>query len=221
MENNEGIFEGLEQKDIEYTHPALSVIDSNIDQINALNNGFRELSDKLRQSDLDTQKKQELFDQLQHFYSDNLGFLADGLVEAGNFDLQPLDLGMIWSKLIEVFPDQASYHLAGIVGGVYAVQGLEDSRWKKFPSYFTKTGEIPVELKDDKTSLEHITVRIDDNLRGVLDDLRVNENVQNRVQKQRPGISRNEAWTSIDERFKNGTTPILREARTALRTVTK
>lgn len=95
------------------SHPVLGVIETHLSLITKLNEQYRLLTATPEQED---------------FCSQNFGFLADALVKAGPFTLQPLELVAIWSRLREIFTGnrQERYFVAAILGNAYAIQGMEN-----------------------------------------------------------------------------------------------
>lgn len=129
-----------------FSHPVIEVIQKQLPQIKPLIEEYSKIEDTQEQ---------------QRFIRQNYGFLADALVATEPFTLQSLDIVAIWSRVMEIFSGYQRYALAGMISGVYAIQGLEDSAWKKFPRHCLETGEIPPELREDKSSLAYLKQRLD------------------------------------------------------------
>lgn len=128
------------------THPVLGVIDSQLPRILQLNQEFVPIMNS---------------DKQQQFISERYGFMADALVEAGPFTLEPTDLLVIWSRAMEVFSGYHRYALAGMLSGAYAIQGLEDPEWKRFPRSWLETHQLPEPVRRDRTGLVHVCDRFD------------------------------------------------------------
>lgn len=133
-----------------YSHPIIAVLDRHLPQITQLHEGFSSISGNQEQ---------------QEYIRQNYGFLADAVVEAGSFTLQPLEMVAVWSRAMEIFPSNLyhRYALARIITSAYAIQGLEATpAWKSFPRHFFETNNIPDELVEDRLELEHLKWRISD-----------------------------------------------------------
>lgn len=130
------------------THPIVSVIDQNLPKIETL---------KIELGHLPS-------DQQRPFFAANFGFLADAMTEAGPFTLEPLDMIAIWSKVVEVFPVSTIYRypVAAAVSSAYAVQGIDNPNWKKFPAKYLNSRRIPEELKQDRNGLEHVREKLEE-----------------------------------------------------------
>lgn len=126
------------------THPVISVIDKHLPTIRNLNEGYALLTDNQEQ---------------QRYIEEHYGFFADALVEALPFTLEPTDLISIWSRAIEVFSGYHRYALVGMVSRAYAIQGLENPEWKKFPRHYLETRELPEGVLKDKSGLLHVKSR--------------------------------------------------------------
>ena len=61
---------------------------------------------------------------------------------------------------MEVFSGYHRYALAGMVGSAFAIQGLENPDWKKFPRHYLETFELPPEVVEDRSGLLHVRGRL-------------------------------------------------------------
>ena len=129
-----------------FTHPLLSVLESQAPQIADLLRKGRGISGN---------------QEYQAYLSENMGFLADAIEEAGNFSLEPLELVSLWSRVIELFDSRyARYALSDMIVLSYAIYGLENLVWKGFPRYFLENSRLPPEVLADKEGLRHVRNRI-------------------------------------------------------------
>jgi hypothetical protein len=128
------------------SHPVLSVLEQHLPTIIQLNEGYSSLTDNQEQ---------------QRYIKKHYGFLADALVEAGPYTLEPTDLIAIWSRAQEVFSGYHQQALAGMVSSVYAIQGAENSEWRKFPRHYLETSQLPEGVIKDKGGLLYVKSRLD------------------------------------------------------------
>lgn len=126
-------------------HPVISVINDNLDKIGPLNDLYKDIVGNKEQ---------------QEFIREHYGFLADAIVEASPFTLEPTDLISIWSRAIEVFSGYHRYSLVTMISSAYAIQGLENPEWKKLPRHLLETGKLPDEVSHDSSSLLHIRKKV-------------------------------------------------------------
>lgn len=61
---------------------------------------------------------------------------------------------------MEVFSGYHRYALAGMVGSAFAIQGLENPDWRKFPRHYLETFELPPEVVEDRSGLLHVRGRL-------------------------------------------------------------
>ena len=108
----------------------------------------------------------------QRYIGEHYGFFADALVEAGPYTMEPTDIIAIWSRAREVFSGYHRYALAGMVASAYAIQGLDNPDWKRFPRHYLGTSELPSEVVGDKEGLGHVMGRLDE-IGESLDELNV------------------------------------------------
>ncbi|MDD5415978.1 MAG: hypothetical protein PHE48_03195 [Candidatus Daviesbacteria bacterium] len=128
------------------THPVLTVIENHLPTLIQLSNDYPKTSDNQGQS---------------QYIREHYGFLADAFVEAGPYTLEPLDLIAIWSRVTRgVFPLYARYRLAGMVSSIYAIQGVENPEWRKFPRHYLETGELPECVTRDRGGLLYVQSRL-------------------------------------------------------------
>ena len=109
----------------------------------------------------------------QCFISENYGFLADALVDAGSFSLQAEDLISIWSCAMDMFGTHGRYQryaLARMVSTAYAVQGVANPEWKTFPRSFAERAGLPDALITDREGLTHVQERLHD-IGEAIDDI--------------------------------------------------
>lgn len=103
----------------------------------------------------------------QAYIRANYGFLADAVVEAGDYSLEPLELVAIWSQVGEIFDTERpgdSYHkyaIAGIVATAYAIRELENPAFQNLPRYVLERDELPDEITSDLESMRHVRSRLD------------------------------------------------------------
>lgn len=135
----------LAEKRTGFNHPVIDVIDQNQPHFAWHNQAYIGIKDTQEQ---------------QRYIADHYGFLADDIVTAGPYSLEPLDLIAIWSKTIEVFSRYHRYALAGMTGSAFAIQGLEDPDWRKFPRHYLETHELPSGVVKDKSGLLHVRSRL-------------------------------------------------------------
>lgn len=107
--------------------------------------------------------------------SNRLRFLIDALIEAPSFDLEPLAIVAIWSKMTEAFPTEtflaarftdpsrslftpSSYRtaLAGTISIVHAIREEQNPSWRKFPYTYLGERTLPVEVTKESDSLTKI-----------------------------------------------------------------
>ncbi len=136
----------LAEKRIGFNHPVIGVIDRNRPQFAWHNQAYSGIKDTQEQ---------------QRYIAGHYGFLADDLVAAGQFTLDPLDVIAIWSRAMEVFSGYHRYALAKMVGSSFAIQGLKNPDWKKFPRHLLETHELPSEVVSDKSGLLHVRSRLE------------------------------------------------------------
>lgn len=130
-------------------HPVIAVLDQHLPTITRLEQDYSAIANN-----------QEQF----RYIAQNYGFLADAIVETGPYTLQPEDLIAIWSRAREVFSQSRyqRYALAGMVSSAYAIQGLENLEWRKFPRHYLETGELPEGVVKDRDGLLHVGTRLDE-----------------------------------------------------------
>ena len=126
-------------------HPAITVLEYHSPRISQLR-GYSAIKDNQEQ---------------QHYISRNYGFIGDALEEAGDFSLLPLDLVAIWSKAMEVWPDNRypRYRFAGMLAAAYGIQRRSDL--KGLGRFYLETARLPDGLVRDKSGLVHISTRLD------------------------------------------------------------
>lgn len=131
------------------SHPVITVLDHHLPTLIRINQGYSAITGN-----------QEQF----AYISQNYGFLADALTEAGAYTLEPEDLIAIWSRAREIFPQSRyqRYALAGMVSSVYAIQGVENPEWRRFPRHYLETSELPEGVTRDRNGLVHVSSRLDD-----------------------------------------------------------
>ncbi len=135
----------LAEKRVGFTHPVIDVLDRNQPQFTWNYQAYNDINHPQEQ---------------QRYIAGHYGFLADDIVAVGPFTLEPLDLIAIWSRAMETFSGYHRYALAGMVGSAFAIQGLENPDWKKFPRHFLETYELPSEVLKDKSGLLHVKNRL-------------------------------------------------------------
>lgn len=129
-----------------FSHPVLTVIESHRSKLVQLSEAYPKTTP----------------DGQHQYIRENYGFLADALVEAGPYTIEPLDLIAIWSLATTgLFPNYARYRLAEMVSGAYAIQGTENPEWRKFPRYTLEINELPEGVKRDKNELIYVQNRLD------------------------------------------------------------
>ncbi|OGK19431.1 hypothetical protein A3G67_00510 [Candidatus Roizmanbacteria bacterium RIFCSPLOWO2_12_FULL_40_12] len=129
-----------------FSHPVLTTIERNLPRILHLNEGYVFVTDSSNQ---------------QQYIKGHYGFLADALVEAGPYPLEPIDLIAIWARVIEVFPNNYyRYDLAGMISSAYAVMEIEDLEWKKLPRHYFETGQLPEAVTKDRSGLVVVQSRL-------------------------------------------------------------
>src|SRR3989338_9739207 len=142
---------------IGFTHPVLTVIEYNLPDIVQLAKGYSQIIDNQEQ---------------QRYIRRQYGFLADAIVEVGSYTMEPTDIIAIWSRAREVFSGYHRYALAGMVASAYAIQGLDNPDWKRFPRHYLETSELPTEVLGDREGLENVMRRLDE-IGESLDELNV------------------------------------------------
>lgn len=127
-------------------HPVVAVIDSYIPRIQLWNATCNALGNANK---IDQYIK-------YHFCS-----LADAFVKAGPYTLNPVDIIQIWSKIEEITP-YGHYTFAEMISAAYAIQGLDNPAWKRFPRYYVEhiESKLPKELVHDETGLTHVRQRL-------------------------------------------------------------
>ncbi len=125
-------------------HPVISVLETCEPAIYVVNHGYRSLTNNQEQ---------------QAYLGQHLGFLGFAL-EDEEFTLAPLELVSVWSKALEIWPENVypRYCFAGLVSSAYAIQGKAHLRG--FGARYIQTGKIPPNL--DRTDLQHIKTRINE-----------------------------------------------------------
>ncbi len=127
-------------------YPVISVIEYHGPRIAQHNEEFNKIEDNKEQ---------------QRYAARNFGFLGDAFEEADDFPLAPLDLVAVWSKAMEVWPDNCypRYGLARMLSSAYGIQGRPDLRG--LSRYFLETGKLPDGLARDKSGLVYVKSRLD------------------------------------------------------------
>lgn len=136
----------LAEKRVGLTHPVIDVLDKNLPILTQLNKRYEGIKDN---------------QEAQRYVREHYSFLADDLVAAGEFPLDPLDIIAIWSRAFTDLPYYQRHAFAGMVSSAYAIQGLDNPHWKKYPRHYSETYEIPQEVIDDKSGLMHVRERLD------------------------------------------------------------
>ncbi|OGH17942.1 MAG: hypothetical protein A2868_03340 [Candidatus Levybacteria bacterium RIFCSPHIGHO2_01_FULL_40_15b] len=139
------------------SHPVLSIIEQHLPTITQLTEEYSQITNNQEQ---------------QRYIGEHYGFFADALVEVGAYTMEPTNIVAIWSRAKEVFSGYHRYALAGMVAGAYAVQGLDNPDWKRFPRHYLETSELPTEVLGDREGLEHAMRRLDE-IGESLDELNV------------------------------------------------
>lgn len=127
------------------THPVLTVIENHLPATVPLTEGYSQITDTQEQ---------------QRYIREHYGFLADAIVEAGPYTLEPIDLIVIWSRAREVFSGYHRYALAGMVSSAFAVQGAESPEWKKFPRHYLETSNLPKGVVRDRGGLVYVSSKL-------------------------------------------------------------
>ncbi len=135
-----------ERREGYYDHPVLGVIETCLPFITSLNERYQQLTDN--------QERLQYADR-------NYRFLADALVAARPFTLEPLEMVAVWSRAREVFPTHR-YRVAGMISNAFAVQAVDSPEWRKFPRYILETGELPKEITTDEVGIRHTLGRLDE-----------------------------------------------------------
>jgi len=95
------------------------------------------------------------------FIRENFGFLADDVVDAGEFTLEAPDLLDVWTKVLDVLENRhLRYRFAAIVAGGFAVQPLADPRWRAFPRHYHEARVLQEELREDQAGLDVVRSRL-------------------------------------------------------------
>lgn len=144
------------EKRIGFSHPVLDVINQHIPELTELNENVASLKSQKDQTS---------------YIEEHYGFLADSLVKAGPYTLNPEDIIAIWSRAKEVFSTvYQKYALARMISYAYVIQGLNIADWKVFPRLFFEKGEFPEPFEHDSAALIHIKKKlgeIDGSLRDI------------------------------------------------------
>lgn len=152
------------------THPVVRVLNQHSGRIAGLNQEYSSITEKGKDS----------------YIGENYGFLADAIVEAGQYSLEPSDLVAIWSEAVKFFPDRKlRYRLAMMISSAYAIQKMSDQEWKRVPRSLIETSALPEDVKKDREGLSTFGEGID----GVVGKLsvfppesEVRENLANGIQ---------------------------------------
>lgn len=134
------------------SHPILDVFEQNLPRLKDLHEKCALIPDNQDQ---------------QAFIKENYGFLADAVVEAGDYSLEPLELVAIWAGVGEIFDTHRpgdvyhKYAIAGIVTTAYAIRGLQNPDFKNLPRYIVERDELPDEITSDLESMRHVRARLD------------------------------------------------------------
>lgn len=141
------------------SHPILDVLEQNFPRLQTLRQECAQINGGGAQQD---------------FIAQNYGFLADAIVEAGHFTLEPLEVVAVWSRVREIFGGSGKfendYHrfaLAGIITTAFAIQGLDNPAYKAVPRYFLENSRLPEELVADEKSLVRINERVEELERSI------------------------------------------------------
>jgi hypothetical protein len=131
----------MADRTLEVSHPIIDVLDVNTDALAAVVEAVEATS---WGSDEET-----------HLIRTRMGFLADGLVEVGNFTLEPTELVETWGKVLDGCPNRhMRYRVAAMVSGAFAVQSVDDVAWKRFPRDYLEQARVPDALKNtDKITM--------------------------------------------------------------------
>lgn len=106
----------------------------------------------------------------QDYIDRNYGFLADAIEEAGDFSLGPLDLVAIWSKAMQVWPDNRypRYSLAGMVSSSYGISGVPNpDDWRRFPRYWLEQSKLPKSVLQNQSGLSYVKRRLGEISRSI------------------------------------------------------
>jgi hypothetical protein len=136
------------------THPVLSVIEQHLPTINHLTEGYSQITNNQEQ---------------QRYIREHYGFLADAFVEAGPYTMEPTDIVAIWSRATEVFSGYHRYALAQMISSAYAIQGLDNPEWRRYPRHYLETSELPEEVTEDRDGMLHAQSRLDEIDRSLKD----------------------------------------------------
>lgn len=132
-------------------HPVLQVFEDNLATIAMLDEIYRNISDNSAR---------------QKFVRENFGFLAVAFVKLPAFTLEPLELLAIWSRAVELFHVYMRYELAAVLSAAYAIQGLANPGWKKFPRTYLETGNLPAEVLEDRDGLLQVKAKLQELKKG-------------------------------------------------------
>lgn len=149
--SNENVLEAEKRPDKQ--HPVIRVIELNLSKITQLNKQCAQIS---------------YYSDKQDFIETNFGFLGTELANAGQFELEPLDLISIWAYVLKIYPLQDDleariYHrrnFSRLITSAYAVQDLNEPKWKDLPKIFLERGELPPEIIEDKAGLLVVSNRL-------------------------------------------------------------
>jgi hypothetical protein len=130
----------------EITHPIISVLEQHLPALLRCSESYPD----------GTVNSERELEHIKPYY----GPLADAFVDASPYTLGAVDVIAIWATLDRLAFDTnlgyARYLLAGMISSAYAIQGLDNPAWKKFPRHYVETGHLPDELQTDKEGLTHV-----------------------------------------------------------------
>ena len=132
---------------VDVAHPVITVLDQQAPRLAELQQGYAHITDNQEQ---------------QRFISEQYGFLADSIVEAGPFTLEPVELIAVWSKATEMLGGYERYALAGMVSTAYAIQGASNPDWRSFPRSYIEREGVPEGVRTDAEGLQHVRERLRD-----------------------------------------------------------
>lgn len=130
-----------------FHHPVLTVVQTERSQLERLGRGL----------DLTAPKPDQLT-----YIDEAYGFLADRLVQATPYTLDPLDIIGIGIGTAEIFSTLSlRYAFATMVIAAHAVQGAANPEWAQVPRRYFEDHQLPQWSLTDRAGLTHVSAQLD------------------------------------------------------------
>lgn len=143
-------------------HPVVAVLEGHAREISAFNRGYFAIKGD----------HPEAFRVKQDYPRTSGVFLVDALRKASPFTLEPLAMVAIWSKAMELLPDEprnsifhdTPYHrhvFTEVVASVCAVQDA-GQEWQQFPRTYLQERRLPEDVLDDRQGAKYVFDQLGD-----------------------------------------------------------